>query len=117
LDGFALLVSLDTAKERNMLDPNYGIVPHFFYRKSDAETRRIIGLKATAMEEAIERGELPPPAFVTPSGRATGWQGQQLIDYIKARMERAATEHAARKVKTQAAYEARQATKKKRRTP
>jgi hypothetical protein len=83
--------------ERTVTDETYGIVAAWFYRKSDPQTRAIIGLKSTAIEEAIAKGELPAPAFVTPSGRAVGWQGSQLIGYVRERMERAAVEQEARK--------------------
>ena len=76
-----------------MNDETFGIVPHFFYRKTDAETRRIIGLKPTQIEEAIKTGDLDPPATITSTGRATGWQGTQLISHIRKRQKRAADEH------------------------
>jgi hypothetical protein len=88
----------------------YGIVPHFFYRKTDPETRRIIGLRPTQIDEAVRNGDLPPPASVTSIGRAVGWQGATLIEIIRARQQRAAEEHAR---KTAAAAEPASSKKKR----
>jgi hypothetical protein len=78
-----------------MNEQNFGIVPSWFYRKSDAETHRIIGLKLTAIDDAIDAGLLPPPASAV-GLRGCGWQGFQLIEYIRARIARAQAEHDAR---------------------
>jgi predicted DNA-binding transcriptional regulator AlpA len=47
------------------------------------EVEKIVGLKRTAIEEAMERGEFPLPVYPTASGRARRW----LEDEIKAHQE------------------------------
>jgi hypothetical protein len=110
-----------------MSDENetFGIVPHFFYRKHDAETRKIIGLRATQIEEIIKSGDIDPPANISATGRGVGWQGSQLIKYVRKRQERAVEEQArksaaaaeeqARKIAAAAAAPAPAPSKKKRR--
>jgi predicted DNA-binding transcriptional regulator AlpA len=71
------------------MDENFGIVPGQIYRRSDKTTQKIIGLKNTAIEDAIARGELPKPVKLTDSGNATGWLGQQLIELQRSRFAKA----------------------------
>jgi hypothetical protein len=68
---------------------NAEIVPHFTYRKFSPVALNVIGLGPSQLDEAIERGELPPPLDLTPSGRAQGWTGQQLLDLQAERLARA----------------------------
>jgi hypothetical protein len=64
-----------------------GIRPHWFYRRTSPETLRIIGHKsASSVNEAIADGTLPPLVPLTAKGRACGWFGFQLVDYVKGRM-------------------------------
>jgi hypothetical protein len=72
----------------------FGIKPQWVYRKSDPETRRILGLKPTAIDDGINDGTLPPPAPLTAHGKATGWMGWQLIEVQRKRLEAAAQRHA-----------------------
>src|SRR5262245_49419121 len=99
-----------------MDDNNFGIVPHFFYRKTDPETRRIIGLKPTQIEAAIDTGKIPPPSNPIAGGRAAGWQGAELIAYIRQRQARAVAEYRARAAAVRAATTPRAKKKKKRRS-
>ena len=86
-----------------MSDETFGIDPSVYYRKTDPKTRQIIGLAATAIDEAIKNGDLEPPEPITENGRATGWQGATLIKMIRKRQERAAAKHALRMAATAAA--------------
>jgi hypothetical protein len=70
---------------------DYGIAPQDIYRKSDPATRKILGLGATAVDEAIRDGTLPAPLPLTAHGKAQGWYGWQLINVIKQRLAAAAT--------------------------
>jgi hypothetical protein len=70
-------------------EPQFGIRPQYFYRKEAPETLRIIGLKASGVDEAVRRGELPPLLTLTPSGRSKGWRGCQLIAMIREQLEAA----------------------------
>jgi len=72
----------------------FGIRPEFVYRRSDPETKRILGLGDTAIDDAIAAGYIDPPAPLTASGRAKGWLGSQLIALIERRLA-AATRHRA----------------------
>jgi hypothetical protein len=67
----------------------FGIDPARIYRKHSPETRRIIGLGATAIDEAIECGDIPAPLPLTSHGTATGWMGITLIELQRQRLERA----------------------------
>jgi hypothetical protein len=80
---------------------NFGINPGFVYRKTDPITRRILGLKPTAIDEEIDRGNLPPPMDLTPGGRAKGWLGQTLIDLQRKRLADAATKQRERQTTRQ----------------
>lgn len=62
-----------------MSEETFGIRPDFIYRKTDPETRKIIGLKPTAIDDAIRDGTLPQPVPLTADGKAKGWIGTQLI--------------------------------------
>src|SRR5262249_48462981 len=76
-------------------ESKYGIRPEFVYRKSDPETRRILGLKPTAIDDAIARGDIDPPAPLTATGKAMGWYGFQLIEMIERRLAAAPLRRAA----------------------
>lgn len=78
-------------------DENFGINPAWIYRKTDPGTLRIIGLKATAIDEEIAKGNLPPPMDLTPAGKAKGWLGATLIKIQRERLARAAAKQAARR--------------------
>src|SRR5262249_51954813 len=58
----------------------FGIERNKIYRKTHPETRKILGLKPTAIDEAIADGTLPEPWPLTGHGKATGWLGEQLIE-------------------------------------
>jgi hypothetical protein len=73
------------------------IHPHFTYRLHSPVVFGVIGLGATQLKEAIDKGELPPPIDLTPSGRAKAYTGQQLLDIQAQRVTRA-TERQARRV-------------------
>jgi hypothetical protein len=62
--------------------------PDLFYRKHHPFTLGVIGIGVTQIDEAIERGELPPLVSATESGRAVGWIGRQLIELQKRRLEK-----------------------------
>src|SRR5262249_35018088 len=55
------------------------------------ETRKIIGLKPTAIDDAIADGTLPEPYRLSGHGKATGWLGAQLIE-VQRKRQAAATE-------------------------
>lgn len=76
-------------------ESKYGIRPEFVYRKSDPETRRILGLGQTAIDDAIKRGDIVPPAPLTAQGKACGWYGFQLIQMIDRRLAAAPLHRAA----------------------
>jgi len=42
-------------------ETRYGVRPEFIYRKTAPETRRILGLGATAIDDAIARGDITRP--------------------------------------------------------
>jgi hypothetical protein len=64
----------------------FGINPSRIYRKFARETQDILGLKRTAIEEAIENGDIPPPLPLTDHGTATGWMGITLIELQRKRL-------------------------------
>lgn len=68
---------------------NFGLVPNHVYRKTDPNTRKILGLSATQIDEAINNGTLPPPFDVLPGGHAKGWMGLTLIQLLRERLARA----------------------------
>jgi hypothetical protein len=80
-----------------MADENFGINPAWIYRKSDENTRRILGLGPTQIDEEIAKGNLPPPMELTPSGKAKGWLGSVLIQIQRERLARAAAKQRARR--------------------
>jgi hypothetical protein len=55
--------------------------PNIFVRKSSADAYRYIGLKRTAIEDAIAGGLLEPAVPLNPDGRAQGWWGHQINAY------------------------------------
>src|SRR5262245_59190787 len=85
------------------VDQNFGLDPNALYRKYSPEAQRAIGLKETAMNDAIARGDIDPPVPVTENGRAVGWYGYQLIALCRKRLELAAQRRAAPKQPTRAA--------------
>src|SRR5262249_12008576 len=94
------LSSLHPVMERAPMsqdDGNFGINPAWIYRKTDPETRRILGLKPTQIDEEIAKGNLPPPLELTPAGKAKGWLGETLIQIQRERLARAAAKQAARR--------------------
>lgn len=42
--------------------------------------------KSSALEDAIDRGEIPPPFALTASGRAQAWTGRQIIEHHRQRL-------------------------------
>jgi hypothetical protein len=75
--------------DRSKIDEDFGIDRSKIYRRNSPETRAIIGLRATAVDAAILRGDLPPLLDLTEGGRARGWLGQQLVDLQKQRLAKA----------------------------
>jgi predicted DNA-binding transcriptional regulator AlpA len=73
----------------------FGIEPCRLYRTTHQTTRKIIGLKNTAIKEAIKNGSLPPPVSLTAHGKASGWYGFTLIELIKDRLAKAEQRRAA----------------------
>ena len=60
------------------------------------------GIKKTAIDDAIKKGEFPPPVPLNDSGRAIAWMESELIDWQNSR--KAARDAAlAKKTKTKAA--------------
>jgi predicted DNA-binding transcriptional regulator AlpA len=76
-------------------ETKFGIRPEFVYRKTDPETLRILGLRSTAIDDAIARGDIPPPAPLTASGRSVGWYGFTLIQVIERRLAAASSQRRA----------------------
>jgi hypothetical protein len=76
------------------------IHPQFVYRMSSPTARGVIGLGPTQTQEAIKRGELPPPIALTDSGIAKGWTGAQLLEVQQQRVAKAEAEAAARPTQT-----------------
>jgi len=76
-------------------ESKYGIILAHVYRKSDPETQRILGLKATAIDAAIKRGDIDPPAPLTAHGKARGWRGFQLVKMIERQLAAASQRRAA----------------------
>ena len=70
-------------------DENFGINPAWIYRKTAPETRRILGLKPTQIDEEIAKGNLEPPLELTAAGKARGWLGATLIKIQRERLARA----------------------------
>ena len=85
----------------------FGIEPNKIYRKTHPETRKILGLKPTAIDDAIADGTLPEPWPLTSHGKATGWLGEQLIEVQRNRL--AAAEQRTTQRAAQAAQRAAQA--------
>jgi hypothetical protein len=61
-----------------------GLEPDEIVRKSKGH--KYFGLKYGALEDAIERGDIPPPVSLTASGRARGWFGRQIIEHQQRRL-------------------------------
>jgi hypothetical protein len=61
------------------------------------------GFASTQLAEKIKSGEIPEPQYLTASGRARGWTGQQIIDWHRAnaaaQAERAAAARDAKRAK------------------
>jgi predicted DNA-binding transcriptional regulator AlpA len=45
---------------------------------------RWFGVKRTQLQEKIKSGEIPKPAKLSRTGRATGWTGAQIIAHQRA---------------------------------
>ena len=75
--------------------------PDFFYRKHSPVALGVIGLGTTQIDEALDRGELPPLVDATDSGRACGWYGFQLIELQRQRLAKAEAAAAERQAKQQ----------------
>jgi hypothetical protein len=69
-------------------DPNFGLEPNHLYSKYSKEAQQAWGLKQTAINDAIERGDITPPFQVTEGGRLRAWFGWQLIAAQQERLER-----------------------------
>jgi hypothetical protein len=63
--------------------------PDFIYRVDSDVAIAVVGLGPSQRKAAIDRGELPPPLKLTPSGRAKGWLGSQLIELQRKRLAEA----------------------------
>lgn len=73
------------------LDLTQPLVPHFFYPKSGAVAKGVIGLKSDSQIQAkIDSGELKPPIAAFEDGRRVGWMGSYLIELQQQRLARAA---------------------------
>ena len=65
-------------KKRHYTRPvAHALTPNEIIRKCDAGP--YFGLKPTQLDEAINRGEIPPPAKLRKSGRAVAWWGKTII--------------------------------------
>jgi predicted DNA-binding transcriptional regulator AlpA len=78
----------------------FGIERNKIYRKTHKETRKILGLQATAIDDAIADGTLPEPWPLTGHGKVTGWLGEQLIEVQRKRQAAAAQRAAGRGIDT-----------------
>jgi predicted DNA-binding transcriptional regulator AlpA len=78
------------------IEDEFGIKAQRVYRKSARETREILGLGPTAIDDAIADGTLPPPWPLTAHGKATGWLGEDLIKVQRKRQAAAKRRHAAK---------------------
>jgi predicted DNA-binding transcriptional regulator AlpA len=47
---------------------------------------KYFGLKHSALEDAIDRGEIPRPFTLTATGRAKAWTGRQIIEHHRQRI-------------------------------
>jgi predicted DNA-binding transcriptional regulator AlpA len=74
----------------------FGIERNKIYRKTHKETRKILGLQATAIDDAIADGTLPEPWPLTGHGKVTGWLGEQLIE-VQRKRQAAAAQRAAQR--------------------
>lgn len=54
---------------------------------------RFFGLRHTALDDAIKRGEIPAPIPLTPGGRARGWLGATILEHQR-RLAEAAKQQA-----------------------
>ena len=66
------------------IDKVAGIDPDQIYRASEGP--KYFGLKRTALDDAIKRGEIEPPMWLTDSGRARGWLGSVIIKHHQKRL-------------------------------
>jgi len=48
---------------------------------------QLIGLKRTALDEAVERGDFPPPVKMFEGGRKSFWDREEVLAHIEARFE------------------------------
>ena len=62
--------------------------PDQIIRKCDGP--KYFGLKSTALDDAIDRGDIEPPMALTAGGRARGWTGRQIINHHRRRLAAAA---------------------------
>ena len=85
-----------TKKKPSLPPTTAPLNPHFIYRKGSATAQAVIGLAGSQINEAIEKGDVPPPVALTSNGRARGWTGQQLIDLQHRRVAQAEAERQAR---------------------
>jgi predicted DNA-binding transcriptional regulator AlpA len=72
-------------------DEQFGIKAHMVYRKGDAKTLEILGMRPTSVDEAIKAGYLPAPMPLTSSGKSVGWIGTVLIEWQRKRLAAATT--------------------------
>ena len=49
------------------------------------EVMALLGLKHTALEDAVARGDLPKPITITEHGRTVAWFEDELVDHLNAR--------------------------------
>src|SRR5262249_22834560 len=93
-------------------ETEFGIERNKIYRKTHPQTRKILGLNPTAIDDAIADGPLPVPWPLTGHGKATGWLGEQLIEVQRNRLA-AAEQRAAQRAAQRVARAARAAEHKK----
>jgi len=78
-----------TGQKTTEEETTFGIDPGRVYRKYDKRTQEILGLRRSAINQAIEDGHIPPPMPLTESGSAVGWLGSVLIAVQRKRLAKA----------------------------
>jgi len=50
------------------------------------EVLKLLGIKRTALDEALKRHEFPQPVTIFAGGRARAWAEDEVLDYIERRL-------------------------------
>jgi predicted DNA-binding transcriptional regulator AlpA len=67
--------------------PPTELVPHFIYTPTSVTVQHVLGASPGQIRLMIKKGRLPKPVKLFAGGRATGFTGKQLIEFMEQRSQ------------------------------